>query len=145
MSDEIATLKRQVAALEKRMTEMERYHYFPVTPTDLKDSAGTTWTAASIGTGTYTFRPEDNANIWPARARAVVVAVSGVWSSASASSNLITSRASAGAAEMYVGALVANNGASVQGVQVVDTNGYFYAKVSGATTTGTVRIVGYIV
>ena len=143
--DDLAILKRQVALLQKQIVEQQIYHYVAVTPTNLVDSAGTTWNAASIGVATYTFRPEDNANIWPQRARAVVIACSGIWGAANAGYNLVTARSSAGAAEMYIGAPVANIGISVQGVQAVDTNGYFYARIAGTTATVTIRIVGYIV
>ena len=145
MMDELQTLKRQVARLEKQMDEMQIYHYVAVTPAILTDSAATAWNAAAIGTGAYTFRPQDNANIWPARARAVVIMLGGRCTSASQSNYIESARTSGGTAEMVIRAQVANIAANIQGVQAVDTGGYFYVTVGGATFTATLRIVGYIV
>ena len=145
MSDEIATLKRQIATLQKQMAEMQIYHYFPVTPTYLVDSAGTTWDSAVINTGTYTFRPQDNANIWPARARAVQIFVSGRTSTAAQTNYVNVARTSGGTSEMVVRGQANNITYNTQGVQAVDVDGYFYVTVIGAAFTMTLSIVGYIV
>ena len=143
--DELQTLKRQVARLEKQMDEMQIYHYVAVTPADLTDSLGVAWSVAAINTGTYTFRPQDNANIWPARARAVVILLTGRSGSASQNNYVGSARTSGGTNELAIRAQVANIAADIQGVQAVDTDGYFYVTVGGATFTATLRIVGYIV
>lgn len=145
MSDEIATLKRQIAALDKRLTEMQIYHYFPVTPTRLTDSAGKAWNAAGINTGTYTFRPQDNANIWPVRARAVVLLLAGRTSSASQSNYIEVARTSGGTGEMTIRGQVSDIVAYIQGNVAVDADGYFYVTIGGAAFTVTLSIVGYIV
>lgn len=145
---ELADIERRLRALERmvdRLTLDTRGRYYPVTPTNLIDSAATTWSAATPAAGTYTFRPEDNGMLWPSGAQAVVLLVLGSWASASSGSNLVARRTSAGTNEGYFAALVASiQTSAIFTVRLEELTGNFYFVVSGNMNLATARILGYI-
>lgn len=119
--------------------------YVPVTATGLTDSAANSWGGgAARNTGTYTFRPEDNSNIWPSTAVAVEVFLYSQWGSANNTYIVSLRRSSGGTNEAQVRALVASVGYSNNVAIGLDASGYFYAVVEGANTAATtMRILGY--
>ena len=120
--------------------------YVRVTPTHLWDSGPTNqWSGGyNANIGTYTFRPQDNSNLWPSNAKAVIILIGAMWAAAATSSTL-SARISGGTAnEIQVRAFAASVLIPAQGFVQVDGNGYFDIAVSGANATNSVcRLLGY--
>jgi hypothetical protein len=120
--------------------------YQAVPVTDLKDSAGNTWSGAGRNTGTYMFRPGDNSNIWPTTATAVTILIGGNWTTSNNNYQMNARRSSGGTNESQIRALVASLMVTLQVIQAVDANDYFYINISGANMNASVvRIVGYFI
>ena len=122
-----------------------RHAYIPVTATDLVDSAANTWNGAARNTGTYTFRPGDNGDLWPRNATGVVILLYGAWATANVASIMSARRTAAGANEVQVRSQVDGFGLSVNGICALDSSGYFYVVIANANAAGAiVRVLGYL-
>lgn len=113
-----------------------------VSATDLTDSAG--GGSGPRNTGTYTFRPQDNSNLWPTDAVALMLFFHAVWATASSTSIASLRQTSGGTNGGQVRALVSGVAYSIHAVALLDGNGYFYLNVAGANANNvTLRIIGY--
>jgi hypothetical protein len=120
--------------------------YFPVTPTNLWDSGVTNyWSGGfSAAVGTYTFKPEDNSDLWPSNARGAIIMFGGSWAAA-ANTSTMSARISGGSTnEAQVRAYAASILVPTQGIVRLDGSGYFDIIVAGATASNSFcRMVGY--
>lgn len=138
----LAELERQVRMLVGSRKQSSLF--VPVTVTNLKDTAGNTWDASARNTGAYTFTAKANADLWPETAKAVILFLYAVWSSANTSYTASCRQTSGSTNVLQIRSQVASIGSGAQGIVPLD-KGQFTAEIAGANTTQAVlRIVGYI-
>lgn len=144
LTDWVRDLDARLRGIEAQARRARRGVFVPLAVTDLKDSGGTTWASAARVVGTYTFRPGDNASLWPSKATAVSLMVVGRWTAANNAYAVSLRRAAAGTTEGQVRAPAANIASAISMVVPLDASGYFYAVVEGAdAAAATIRINGY--
>jgi len=121
--------------------------YFPVSATTLIDSAGGSWgggftTAADT---TYTFRPEDNLNIWPAGCHAVSILIAGLWDEAQPHEHSLSAKKNGGVLnELQIRDYSINKLILGQGIVQVDASGYFTLHAANHGVQNAVcRLLGY--